>query len=154
MLSDDVFRHQLEKTIAELEAFAATARDVADIDISAAPAYWRMTASPRISGACPFDLVLQADQRFNLRLADEVYTDRLIEDLAMFPNLARAIAAGGAERIETLNAFTGTLEAIEIRIEQEDGAELWSGSRWLRPNAAASQDAQERRTQRFLPYRR
>jgi hypothetical protein len=154
MYPDDVYRKQLSDTIADLEGFAREYQDVAEMVMSATSAYWKLSAAPHIAGACPFELLLRADQKFNAAIGDEVYEDKPIDQFAFFPMLARAIAAGNVERIEVLNALTGTLDAIETRVTLEDGW-AWIGERRTGPRGARRTDStQELRTRHFLPYRR
>ncbi len=154
MLPDDVFRDRLEETLVGLEAWAGETRDCAAIDIAASPRYWRMAVLPTAEGACPFELMLKSDQTFSLKLGDEVYEDRPIERFDLFLGLARAIAAGGVDRIGTFNALTEILVGIETRVTLQSGWE-WIGARSLLPHPLpALEAAEERRTHRYLPYRR
>jgi hypothetical protein len=151
MLPDDVFRDRLEQTLVELEAWAKAASDSAEIDIGASRQYWRMSAIPHARGACPLELMIKSDQTFSLKLAGEVYEDRPADKFDFFLKLSHAIAAGRVERIETLNALTVVLLVIAMRVELAPQWE-WIGERRLAIPAADG--AEERRTHRFLPYRR
>jgi hypothetical protein len=154
MLSDDVFRDNLERTLVDLESWANSMRDCAAIDIAASPRYWRLSATPLVAGACPFDLMLKSDQTFSLRLAGEVHENNPIERFDLFLKLAAAIAAGRVGKIETFNADTGALLAIESRVELSPGWD-WIGERRIAPRARfAIEPPEECRTHRFLPYRR
>ena len=154
MLSDDVFRDNLERTLVDLEAWSDAMRDCASIDIAASPRYWRLSVAPFIAGACPFDLMIKSDQTFDLRLAHEVYEDNPIEKFDIFLMLAAAIAAGSIDKIETHNADTGALLAIETRVGLAPGWD-WIGERRIAPRLTpAIEPPEERRTHRFLPYRR
>lgn len=154
LFPDDVFRSRLRETIETLEAWAAGHRDVAQIDIAATPAYWKLTVLPATAGACPFELLLRADQRFNTIVGDEIYEDKPIDTFEFFPMMVRAIATGNVERIEVMNAMTGAVDTIEMRLTLEDGW-AWIGERRVGPRIARRQDvAEERRVFPFLPYRR
>jgi hypothetical protein len=154
MHSDDVYRNQLGEAILSLEGWARDNRDVAAIEMSVTPSYWKLSAQPETFGACPFDLLLRADQKFNLAIGGEVYEDKPVDKLDFFGMLARAIAAGRIERIEVLNALTGAREAIETRVTLEDGW-AWIAERRIGPRTAQRLEAaQELRTKRYLPYRR
>lgn len=154
MLSDDVYRSRLSSVIDRLEGWARDARDAADVDTQSAPTYWKMRVSPKQPGACPFELLVLADQRFNLRIADEVFEDKPIDSLDFFPMLVRAIAAGRVARIEIRNAMTGALESVETRVALEDGW-AWIGERRITPRSKRTPDGGDvMREHRFLPYSR
>jgi hypothetical protein len=154
MHSDDVYRNQLGETILSLEGWARDNRDVAAIEIAVTPTYWKLSARPETLGACPFEFLLRADQKFNLAIGGEVYEDKPVDKFDFFGMLARAIAAGRVERIEVLNALTGACEALETRVTLEDGW-AWIGERRIASRAPHRLEAaQELRTRRYLPYRR
>lgn len=154
MLPDDVFRARLEETLIELETWANATRDCADVNVTASERYWRMIVKPYFAYACPFELLLNRDQTFDLSLDQEVYHNKPIKRFDLFLNLAIAIAAGRVEKIETRNALTGVLIAIAMRIEITDGWD-WIGSRTvLKKSLHALEQAEECTTSRYLPYRR
>lgn len=154
MLSDDVYRDRLEKTLVELEAWANEMRGSADIAITASDRYWRMAVAPFLSSACPFELLIKADQTFDLALNREVYENRPVERFDLFPTLAKAIAAGRVEKIVTRNALTGILIDIATRVELAPGWD-WIGSRKVLKNFVRPLEAdEERQTHRFLSYDR
>ncbi|MBA2126649.1 hypothetical protein DLM45_10510 [Hyphomicrobium methylovorum] len=154
MLPDDVFRERLESTLVELETWAETTRHCADIDIGASPRYWRIEVVPHFSGACPFALMLSANQTFTLELAGERHSDLPIEHFDLFPRLARAVRVGNVERIETLNALTKVLLMVEMRVSLGDNRD-WIGQRRIVPqNLDVLLDSEERTAHRFLAYER
>lgn len=149
MLPNDVFRDRLERTLVDLESWAAAMADCAGIGIAASERYWRMVVVPNVDLACPFELMIRSDQKFGLKLAAETYEDRPIERFDLFPALVRAIEAGGVDNIEMFNAMTDALVGIAIRVELAPGWD-WIGDRRIAPPAPT----EEWRTRRFLPYRR
>jgi hypothetical protein len=154
MLPNDVFRERLEQTLVELEAWAKGKRDCADIEIAASERYWKMAVVPHFPRACAFELLIDADQTFGLMLQEEIYEKRSIQRFDLFPTLVTAIAAGRVERIETRNSLTDLLLAVEMRVELADGWD-WIGRRYLPVRSLSALKAdEERRTYRFLPYRR
>jgi hypothetical protein len=154
MLPDDVYRDLLERTLVELEAWANAIGDCAGVDIAASQHYWRIAVAQKIEGACPFELMIKADQTFTLKLAGEVYEDKPIDRFDFFLKLIDAVAAGRVERIETRNAQTGVRLAIATRVELADGWD-WIGERRVTPQRMPALEAdEERRAHRFLPYRR
>lgn len=154
MLSDDVYRDRLEKTLVELESWANETRASADIAIIASDKYWRMAVLPFLPSACPFELLIKADQTFDLVLNGEVYESREVERFDLFPKLAAAIAAGHVERIETRNSQTGILIDVATRVELASGWD-WTGSRRVLQRFVRPLEVhEERETHRFLSYRR
>ena len=154
MTSGDGDRSELSKTISALETWARNTSDVARIETETASAYWKMTVAPNTVGACPFELILRADRRFDLGIGGEVYEDKPIDGLDFFVMLARAIAAGRVERIDVISALTGSVDAIETRVTLEDGW-AWIGERRTGLRGTRRTDtAQQLRTHRFLAYRR
>lgn len=154
MFSDDVYRSHLAKTISTLENWAQSMADCAVIDTEIQSSFWKMVALPLIPGPCPLELMLRADQRFNVQIGGEVYEDKPVDAFSFFPMLARAVAAGRVERISIKNALTGTLEAIETRVTLEDGW-AWIGERRVTARTQRRADnAQVHSIHRFLPYRR
>ena len=131
----------------------ARERDVARIETSAAASYWKLSVTPHVAGACPFELMLRADQKFNVQIADETYEDKPVDTFEFFPMLVRAIASGNVERIEISNALTGALDAIETHVTLEDGW-AWIGERRIGRAARRTDAAQQLRAHRFLLYRR
>lgn len=153
MFSDDVYRSRLSEVIATLDAWADSERDCARITTSSTPNFWKMTVAPEVAGACPFELLLRSDQRFNVQIAGEFYEEKPVDTFEFFPMMARAIARGNVEHIEVANALTDALEAVETRVTLEDGW-AWIGERRIARPARRVDGAQQLRSHCFLPYRR
>jgi hypothetical protein len=154
MLPDDVFRERLEQTLIGLEKWAKETRDCANIEIIASDRYWRIDVRPSFPGTCPFELLINANQTFDLSLDGEVYESRRIENFGLFLKVAESVTAGRIERIETRNALTSILIAIAMRIELADGFD-WIGSRTVLKRARHLLEQDEvRRAFQYLPYRR
>jgi hypothetical protein len=149
MLPDDVFRHRLEQTLLEIEATAARLRDCAAVSVTAKPKYWRAIIMPNLPAACPLDLMICADQTFNLKLANEAHTGLPVERFEFFPDLFRAIEAGHVEKISKYCAMTDALVAVAMHVALAPGRD-WIRERRLSPTSAA----EAWRTHRYLPYRR
>jgi hypothetical protein len=153
-ISDDVFRDRLAGAITALEVWAHQNRDVAEIETSEGSTHWCLRSLPHQPGACAFELILNANQTFSLNLGGEIYEDRPIDQLEFFPMLARAIAGGHVERIQTLNAMTGAREQVDMRVTLEDGW-AWVGERRMGPRQSKRAEAlEERRREPYLAYRR
>ena len=149
MLPDDVYRDRLEQTLVEIEKCVAKMQNCAAIDLAVTPYYWRAAVLPVFPDACPFDLIIRADQKFSLKLDDEAFEDLPVEHFELFPHLVRAIEAGHVDRISKLDVTTDGLVAIEMRVE------LGPGWEWHRERRIASKPpAEEWRTHRYLAYRR
>jgi hypothetical protein len=154
MLPDDVFRVRLEETLIELESWAAAMRECADIEITASEQYWHMTVNPWLKRACPFELLIDSKQTFALALNAEAYDNAPIDQFDLFPKLARAIASGRVEKIETRNALTGILIAIAMRVEIAEGWD-WIGHRIVLERSLDTLGQEEVcETSRYLPYQR
>ena len=154
MIADDLFRDRLEATLLELEAWADATRFLADVAVNATSTYWGMAVAPLASGACPFELVIDRDQTFSLQVAQEIYEKKPIDRLDLFPRLARAIALGHVEQVETSSALTGAALAFESRIGLGDGW-AWVGERRTGARLSRRLDTPTlRRVTAFLPYRR
>ena len=154
MLPDDVFRERLEKTLVDLETWAEETRGGADIAISASDRYWRMAVRPFFPGTCPFELLIKASQTFDLVLDREAYENKPIQRFDLFLNLAKAIAAGRAERIETRNALTGILIDVTMRVELAAGWDRIGSRKALKRFAHPLEANEEQRTYRYLTYNR
>jgi hypothetical protein len=154
MFSDDVYRNRLSSVIETLDAWAREQADVAVTTTNINASFWKLSVSPFAPGACPFELMLRADQRFNLQIGREVYEDKPVDTFEFFPMLVRAIGSGNVERIEVSSALTAALEAIETRVTLEDGW-AWIGERRVGPRGMRrTETVLEQRAHRFLPYRR
>jgi hypothetical protein len=149
MLPDDVFRDRLEQTLLEIEAHIIKTRDVAAVDVAASARYWRIVVRPFLPQACPFELLINSDQKFSLTLVNETFENLPVERLDLFPALVRAIEAGRVDKIEMLDAKTGFLARTAMRVELAPGWD-WLGEHQVGPPA----DSEEWRTHRYLAYRR
>lgn len=147
MLPDDVFRDRLEQTLVEIETHVANTREWAVVEVAASPRYWRMAVLPFFPGACPFELMIKADQKFSLKLAEHAFEDRRLESFDLFPNLIRAVEAGHVEKISKFNAMTEKLVAVAMRVDLSPDSH-WSGEHRLLPPVPS----EEWRTHRYLPY--
>ena len=154
MIPDDTYRDRLAATIGALSDWAQSVKDAAHVDITNSDAFWKLRVEPRAPGACPFELLFDGHQQFSLALADEIYENRPVDRFDFFLMLVRAIERGGVERIESRNALTDALAAIEMKVELGDGW-AWVGERRVGSRAALKSDGGKvHRTARFLPYRR
>lgn len=152
MLPHDVFRARLEATIASLRYWVPTIADTATASETAGEGYWRIAVAPHVAQACPFALMLRADQMYDLVIAGETFEDRPISALDMFVPLATAIAEGRVVRRQTYAAASGRLIAEETIVDLGNGGIL----REVRPQPGPNPGECEVvvRDRHFLPYRR
>ncbi len=147
MIPDDVFRDRLEQTLVEIETHISNTRECAAVEVIASPHYWRMVVIPFFPATCSFELIIRADQKFSIRLADQTFEDRTVEDFSLFLKLLRAIESGRVEKILKFDAMTEKLVAIAMRLSL-DSNHHWHGEHRLAPVPPN----EEWRTHRYLPY--
>ena len=94
MVSDDTFRHRLQHVITALEVWAAEMEPWADVTHGFIAGAWRIGAVPHANTACPFEIVLRPDQKFDITVAGETYEDQPLDVLTDIPQIVRAIANG------------------------------------------------------------
>jgi hypothetical protein len=155
MLPDDVFRSRLQSTITALRYWAPSVADAARLEETEASDYWRIQVAPEMASACPFELILHADQRYDLAIADETYESLPIETFEWFVPFANAIADGDVVQRRWISRLTGLERSIETLVM------LGNGGIWREGRGATRQrmptlddDGTELRERRFLPYRR
>lgn len=153
MISDDVFRSHLQATIAALRYWVPTIADAAHIEQTENHDFWKLAVTPNVRGPCPFELMLRADQHFDIMIAGETYEDQPIKSLAVFVPLVQAIASGRVVQRRTESLATGAELALETRVDIDDG-QLWTARRVLPGGAAIASSHVEIRDRHFLPYRR
>jgi hypothetical protein len=152
MLSDDIFKTRLHATIAGLEAWLAALRNITSAEIGVDEASWRAAVVPHVAAACPFELMLRVDQRFDLGLGGEIYEDQPIETLDLFQPLLAAVVAGRVIRRTWHTTATGTAVRLETIVHLPDGGS-WIGTRQIvqLPTDARQQIMRDRH---FAPYER
>jgi hypothetical protein len=120
MLADDAFRSRLQVVIAELRRLADGLGDVATVDAAQAPDHYHLAVRPHAAAACPLELILHHDQRFDIVIGEETYEARPIEDLALFPALLTAIAAGRVLTRTWTTPATGAQYSVETLVFLEE----------------------------------
>jgi len=155
MLSDDVFRSRLQATLADLAQWVRSIGDVADAKLVEGPGFCRLTVAPTAAGACPFEMILRADQRLDISIGRETYEERAMPPLTSLLPLAHALAEGRVIQRHWRSAATGTLGAIETIVSPRSG-DAWRDHRLVTaaalPNADLGDYVAEDR--HFVPYRR
>lgn len=153
MLPDDVYRSRLESVIASLKYWVPGIADVARVEVADTPDFYRLSAAPKLAKACPFELIVRADQHYDLQIAGESYVDRATQSLDMFLILVQAIADGRVVQRRWVSLATGTLRRIETIIALKGGA-IWQAGRDIAGPTDLADEAVESHDVHFLPYHR
>lgn len=154
MLPDDIFRSRLQTTITALRYWAPLVADAAHLDEEETSDYWKLGVVPAVAAACPFELILRSDQRYDLGIADETYENRPIETFDWFLPFAEAVAVGNVVQRHWISRLTGIERSVETLVTLSTGG-VWQESRSQSHRAPSlDDDGTELRERRFLPYRR
>lgn len=153
MIADDVFRSRLQATIASLRYWVPTIADAAHVEQTEDHDFWKLAVTPNLHGPCPFELMLRADQHFDLAVAGETYEDQPITSLALFVPLVEAISSGRIVQRHISSSATRAGLALETRITLDDGT-VWTGRRTLPGGDVISDGSTEVSDRHFLPYHR
>lgn len=148
MLAHDVYQRAYDAATSDLEAWAATQRDVATVDVEHGADFWRLRVVPHAVNACPVELIVHRRQRADLTIGPETYEDRPIGDFAVYRKLLDAIAAGHVVVERWESAATGVIEKVETIVRLGDGG-TWRDRR----DVADVRDALKV-SQHFVKYRR
>ena len=154
MLSDDVFRGKLRAIVADLERAVAPLAANASVDIAQTPEHTRLALIPHTQGACPVEIMLRADQMYDIAIASEFYEDCRIERLDLFQPLLMAIADGNVIQRHHVSAATGAERAVETIVTLPGGALWQKGYEDARVAGAIGDEQTVLRDRRFLPYKR
>lgn len=154
LLSDDVYRSRFEVTVASLRYWVPQIKDVARVEDVSTDDYFRLTVMPEIVNACPFELLLRADQHHDWSIGGETYEDLKVTSFDSFLAMVDAIAAGRVLQRRWFSAATGTERRIETIVTLADGR-IWLDGRTL-PGAPAHEinGALTRADHHFVPYHR
>ena len=150
MYSDDVYRAKLRATVAELREMLAGLEGSAKVSLDLTDQGARIALSPLAEGACPVELMVRADQHFDIAVGALLYEDRPVERLELFKPLIDAIVNGAVVERRYRSALTG------LETGRETLVTLTDGSRWTDGRVDWSGDTAERLAEDriFLPYRR
>jgi hypothetical protein len=154
MLPDDVFRARLQTTITALEYWAPSIADAARVEERETGNYWKIAVAPRLAAACPFELILHFDQRYDLAVAEEAYEGLPIESFDLFLSFVEAVAAGNVVQRHWVSHLTGLERSVETIVTLAGGG-IWREARGdARGMPSLDDDGTELRERRFLPYQR
>jgi hypothetical protein len=126
MLADDIFRPKLEETIAALEEWAKQMGQFAQVERS--ETNWRIKVLPPIPNACPCELILRRDQRFELAIGEETYEDHPVRNLDLFLPMLQAVVAGNVSTRRWISSATGLEYQVETVVSLPDGTS-WRADR-------------------------
>lgn len=152
MRASDAFRNELHAAIAALRAWAQGLADVADIAETEADDYWRLALRPHAATACPVELVVYADQRYDIAIGGEVWEDNTLGAASELLPLLAAISEG---RVVTRTWETlATGAPFEVESIVETGERPWRAAR-TNPALAriVSREDCVARTRHYAPYR-
>lgn len=149
-MPDDLFRAELSRALNGMNQWCETYERYCLIERRETADHWWLKAEPFLPGACPFELVITANQRFSVNIDGELFEDKPVADMGFFVAAAHAIASGLVDKSFVEGAMTGRKLAIETRIALGDGWN-WIGERRL---AKQSREPVIRRVHAYLPYRR
>jgi hypothetical protein len=129
MQSQDHYAHALRASCERLASLGEALRDCADVEIEAAPTFWRLGLKPHVAQASAVELVVaQAAQTFDLQLGADVFEAIPLPDPVLLEAIVMAVVAG-CVRIETARrAATGLWVARTWRLMFADGG-AWQQQR-------------------------
>ena len=153
MSSDDSFRKQLQHVIAALEDWAKEMEPWATVELGPADGTWRISAVPHAPTACPFEIILRPDRKFDMIVGGEIYEDQPLDALTDIPQLVRAISNGRILIRRWTGQATGLLYSVETIVDLPGSDE----GRFVRrnPDAPPIEDVElVAELETFAPYRR
>ena len=154
MLSDDVYRSQLAATFARLQDAVAPFAPDAQIASAATPDYVRLSLVPHAAGACAVEVMLRADQLYDISVGTEFYEDCAVQRFDLFEPLILAITRGDVVQRRHISSATGTERSIET-IVTLPGGQVWrKGYVHTDVAGAIDDEATVFADRRFVPYRR
>ena len=154
MLSDDVYRSELARSFASLKRATAPLADVAEIASAETPDFVRLSLLPHAAGACAVEIMLRADQLYDISVGAEFYEDCRIERFDLFEPLILAIARGDVVQRHHISSATGTERAIETIVPLPGGATWRKGHVHTLVAAAIAEASTVFEDRRYVPYRR
>lgn len=134
MLSDDVFRSRLEATVASLSYWVPTIKNAARIATSDDATAWCMQVSPHLRPACPLEIKIRSDQKFDIKIGGETFTGLPLDSFEIFLPIAEAVAEGRVVRRAWLTPSTGAEHTVET-IVVLPGGKTWRAERVNEPIA-------------------
>lgn len=154
MLPDDVFRSRLAAAASAIKQTTARLDGAADIDFRPEPSRLRLALAPRTRGACPLELMIRADQRYDVEIGSEFYEDCEIGSFDDFADIIGAVSNGDVVTRHHFSAATGSLRAVETVVALPGGREWRRGHGMVSEANGSAQPELVVKDRTFLPYRR
>lgn len=152
MLPEDTYRKRQNGFKAELEAWAKAMADCAEIAHGPVGDGWQISTEPHAATACPFQIVMRPDQKFDALVGGVMYED-LSMDHVDLPAIVRGIAEGRVLIRRWSSAATGLQYGVETIVDLGSG-EKWRVQRQL-PGVRPTEDEELMACPvAFAPYRR
>lgn len=153
-LSEDSSRSRLQRHIAGLRYWIPAVADAARIEEIETAELWRITSVPHTRGACPFELMLRSDGKYDIVICGEIYEDLEVDAFEDFQPLVEAIAKGRVIQRQWVSPATGAVSEVETIVLLANGKE-WRQNRVAHPGGVTCpRDLAEKRDRHFLPYQR
>jgi hypothetical protein len=154
MLPDDLFRSRLQTTITALEYWAPSIADSARVEENETGNYWKLSVAPKLANACPLELILHFDQRYDVAVGGESYESLPIESFDIFMPFVEAVADGRVVQRRWVSRLTGLERSVETLVTLSGGG-IWRETRGTStPLPPLDDDGTELKEKSFLPYRR
>jgi hypothetical protein len=154
MLPDDLFRSRLQTTITALKYWAPSIADSARVEENETGNYWKLSVVPRLANACPLEIILHFDQRYDLAVGGETYESLPIESFDIFMPFVEAVADGRVVQRRWVSRLTGLERSVETLVTLAGGG-IWRETRGTStPLPPLDDDGTELKEKSFLPYRR
>jgi hypothetical protein len=154
MLPDDVFRSRLQSTITALKYWAPSIADTARVEEVETGNFWKISVAPGLANACPFELIMHFDQRYDIAVSDESYEGLPIESFDLFLPFVEAVADGNVIQRRRVSRLTGLERSVETLVTLANGATWREAHGDAQRTPSLDDDGTELREHRFLPYRR
>jgi hypothetical protein len=154
MFSDDVYRAKLVATFEDLKAATRSLADVALIDAVSTPHFIKLALVPHASNACAIEIMVRADQHYDIALGTEFYEDCPVKAFDMFRPLIAAVTQGFVIQRRHISRATGTEQSVETIVTLPDGRVWRKGHHHANAMTATSDADIVCDDRNFLPYRR
>lgn len=153
-MSHDVYRSRLQTVVESLRYWIPSVADAARFEEMESPEYWKMSVNPRVAGACPIELLLRSDRRFDIIIGGEIYEDLEMIAFEDFLPLVEAVSQGRVLQRRWVSTATGALREVETIVTFANG-KVWSRTRIEKAVAdKIPREATQRQDRHFLSYRR
>ncbi len=154
MLPDDVYRSKLSATVASIRRAVDCLNGSADVALHVEAAKLRLALSPHVKGACPLEVLVRADQHYDIEVGSEFYEDCEIGSFDDFPALIGAVARGDVVTRHYFSAATGSLAAVATVVSLGGGREWRREHGVFPPGRSFDPDTTLVKDRTFLPYQR